>query len=279
MKRIYKIIERIAEEISLTYVSVYAANAAFFIFLSIFPAALVLISVTQYTIITMDGILALLNTLIPEALLPLVNFIIRDLSAVNPASIISLSTVLMLWASSKGVYGLVRGLNRAYHQQETRSYFRVRFYCLLYTVGVLASLVITVALYTLTQNFLSWLLPEGSKLLQILSTLVHYRWFVSGIVLFVFFTAAYTFFPCNRNKLKDVLPGSIIATVGWLLFSSLYSYYVKMAGGASSIYGGISIIAFTILWLYFGMMILFYGGMLNHYLTDHTEQIKSWFKK
>lgn len=279
MKRIYRIIERIAEEISLTYVSVYAANAAFFIFLSVFPAALVLISVTQYTVVSMDGILAILRTVIPEALLPLMDFIIHDLSAVNPASIISLSTVLMLWSASKGVYGLVRGLNRAYHQQETRSYFRVRFFCLLYTIGVLASLVITVALYTLTQNFLAWLLPDGSRILNILSTLVHYRWFASGVVLFFFFTAVYIFFPCKQNKLVEVLPGSLIATVTWLLFSSIYSYYVKLAGGASSIYGGISIIAFTILWLYFGMMILFYGGMLNHYLTDHREQIKGWFKK
>ena len=279
MKRIYKIIERIAEEISLTYVSVYAANAAFFIFLSIFPAALVLISVTQYTIISMDGILSLINSLIPDALQPLLDFIIRDLSAINPGNIISLSTILMLWAASKGVYGLVRGLNRAYHQQETRSYFRVRFYCVLYTIGVLASLVMTVMLYTVTQAFLKRIFPEGSGILNILSTLLHYRWFVSGVVLFVFFTAAYTLFPCKRNQFLQTLPGSISATLGWLLFSSIYSHYVKLAGGASSIYGGISIIAFTILWLYFGMMILFYGGMLNHYLAEHREQLLSWFKK
>lgn len=279
MKRIYKIIERIAEEISLTYVSVYAANAAFFIFLSVFPAMLVLLSITQYTIVTIEGIMALLTNLIPEALLPLLNFIIQDLSAVNPASIISLSTVLMLWAASKGVYGLVRGLNRAYHQTETRSYFRVRFYCVIYTVGVLASLVITVALYTLTQSFLHHILPDDSMLLRILSALVHYRWLVSGVILFIFFTAVYTFFPCHRNKLPNMLPGSFAATVGWLVFSALYSHYVKLAGGASSIYGGISIIAFTVLWLYFAMMILFYGAMLNHYLAEHRPQIKKWFKK
>lgn len=279
MKRLYAIIEEAAEEISRTNVAVYAANAAFFLFLSVFPAALVLISITQYTIISMDGILALITPLIPEALMPLVDFVIRDLTAVNPAGILSISTILLLWSASKGVYGLVRGLNQAFHQRETRSYLRVRFFCILYTIGVLVSILITVVLYTVTQSFLTWLLPAGSSLLEILSALVHYRWFAAGVVLFVFFTGVYAFFPCRRNKIAHVLPGSLAATVGWLIFSAAYSYYVRLAGGASSIYGGISIVAFTMLWLYLGMNILLYGAMLSHYLIEHKQQIKQWFNR
>ena len=52
MKRLMKNIESIAEEISKTNVAVYSANAAFFLFLSLFPGLLLLISVTQYTVVS-----------------------------------------------------------------------------------------------------------------------------------------------------------------------------------------------------------------------------------
>ena len=279
MKRLMKNIESIAEEISKTNVAVYSANAAFFLFLSLFPGLLLLISVTQYTVVSFERVMALLTQLLPDAFLPLLEYVLEDLNMVNPAGILSISTITLLWSASKGVYGLVRGLNQAFHQRETRTYLRVRFLCLLYTLGVLASILITVALYTLTHSFLERVLPAGSMLLKTLSTLVHYRWLVSGVLLFALFTVIYMVFPCRRNKLRHVLPGSLAATVGWLVFSALYSHYVQMAGGASSIYGGISIIAFAMLWLYFGMNILFYGAMLCHYLTEHRQQLRSWFGK
>ena len=216
MKRLMKNIESIAEEISKTNVAVYSANAAFFLFLSLFPGLLLLISVTQYTVVSFERVMALLTQLLPDAFLPLLEY---------------------------------------------------------------ASILITVALYTLTHSFLERVLPAGSMLLKTLSTLVHYRWLVSGVLLFALFTVIYMVFPCRRNKLRHVLPGSLAATVGWLVFSALYSHYVQMAGGASSIYGGISIIAFAMLWLYFGMNILFYGAMLCHYLTEHRQQLRGWFGK
>ena len=53
--------------------------------------------------------------------------------------------------------------------------------------------------------------------------------------------------------------------VQWLLEGIKLSR--KKLFGASSIYGSISIVAFTMLWLYFCMCIFFYGAALNRYVS------------
>ena len=106
----------------------------------------------------------------------------------------------------------------------------------------------------------------GSVLHRLLSTILHYRWFVAGVLLLIAFSVSYLVFPCQRSTLRQVLPGSLAASCGWVIFSGLFSHYVKLFG-ASSIYGSISIVAFTMLWLYFCMCIFFYGAALNRYVS------------
>lgn len=265
MKRIQTALATVQAELSNTQIPAYAANAAFFLFLSVFPSLLFLLSVTQYTIVSMDGILNFLSPIVPDALFPLVAAILEDMTLSNSASILSLSTVFLLWSSSKGVYGLIRGLNQALQIKETRSYLLVRTLCVLYTAAVLAILLITVMLYTLSQEFLLRILVSGSFLYRLLSTILHYRWFVAGLLLLVAFSVSYIVFPCKKFSLRQVLPGSFASSAGWVIFSTLFSYYVKHMG-VSSVYGSISIIAFTMLWLYSCMCIFFYGAALNRYI-------------
>ena len=131
MNRFKTIARAVQRELAGAQIPAFAANAAFFLFLSVFPALLFLLSVTQYTTVSMDGILNFLSPIVPDALEPLVTAILSDLSRSNSAGILSLSTVFLLWSASKGVYGLVRGLNQALRVQETRPYLLVRALCVL----------------------------------------------------------------------------------------------------------------------------------------------------
>ena len=86
------------------------------------------------------------------------------------------------------------------------------------------------------------------------------------------FTAMYMVLPNKRNKLMDSLPGALLASIGWLVFSDLYSIYVAHFAGYANIYGSVYAVALSMLWLYCCISILFYGGALNHYLMDTREQ-------
>ena len=86
------------------------------------------------------------------------------------------------------------------------------------------------------------------------------------------FTAMFMALPNQRNTFRDSLPGAILASAGWLIFSNLYSVYVRHFAGYANIYGSVYMVALSMLWLYFCLSIVFYGGALNHYLQKQNEK-------
>ena len=72
----------------------------------------------------------------------------------------------------------------------------------------------------------------------------------------------------RRSRFMESLPGGVLSSLGWLVFSDIYSIYVENFSKYSTIYGSVYAIAITMLWLYCCMSILFYGGALNRYLMD-----------
>ena len=63
--------------------------------------------------------------------------------------------------------------------------------------------------------------------------------------------------------------GGVLASLGWLVFSDLFSIYMENFSNYANIYGSVSAVALGMLWLYCCMSILFYGGALNRYLMEH----------
>jgi membrane protein len=88
----------------------------------------------------------------------------------------------------------------------------------------------------------------------------------------VLFTAIFMVLPNKRNTMADSLPGAVLSSLGWLMFSKLYSIYVEHFAGLSNIFGSVYAVALSLLWLYFCMSILFYGGTLNAWLIARKRR-------
>ena len=58
----------------------------------------------------------------------------------------------------------------------------------------------------------------------------------------------------------------ILTSIGWMVFSDLFSIYVTHFSSYANIFGSVYAIALGMLWLYCCISILLYGGALNRYL-------------
>ena len=94
------------------------------------------------------------------------------------------------------------------------------------------------------------------------------RFFLLLFLQSLVFTLMFMALPNKRNHFMESLPGGVLSSLGWLVFSDIYSIYVENFSKYSTIYGSVYAIAITMLWLYCCMSILFYGGALNRYLMD-----------
>lgn len=94
-------------------ITVYAAQASFFIVLSFFPFIMLLLSLIQFIpAVSKSDLLAILIRLMPDMLDALVMGIVDDLYVKSPATILSVTALTALWSAARGMMSMERGMNR-----------------------------------------------------------------------------------------------------------------------------------------------------------------------
>ena len=249
----------------------HAANAGYFIVLSVFPALVLVLSLLRYTPLDAGDLLDLLSDFLPEALLPAAERLIVSTYAHTSGAMVSISAVGALWSASRGIYGLLTGLNRIYDVAESRGYWFTRFISMLYTIGFLVGLVLTLVLGVFGNSILSMLPPAKDPLGIFLSEIIDLRVLLMLFLQTALFTAMFMVLPNRRNGFRESFPGAVLACIGWMVFTRLFSFYVEHFSSYSNIYGSVYAVALSMLWLYCCLSIVFYGGALNKLLMEPKE--------
>lgn len=253
-------------------IRLYAANAGFFVVLSLFPMLVLILSLLRYTGLQVDTLEAVLEGVIPQALLPTAHDLILNTYANTSGTVISISALVSLWSSSRGIHGILTGLNAIYGVSEHRNYLYTRLISVVFTFLFLVVLLLTLTLHVFGTTIVGMIPPGATDLLAFLNDVVHLRFFLLLFVQTVLFTAVFMVFPNRNNSLRSSLPGALLSSIGWLVFSDLYSIYVEHFAGLSNIYGSVYAVALSMLWLYFCLYIMFCGGALNRYLMGRPKK-------
>lgn len=250
----------------------HAANAGYFIVLSVFPALVLILSLLRYTSLDAQDLLHLLEGFLPEALMGAAEKLIISTYAHTSTAMVSVSAVGALWSASRGIYGLLTGLNTIYDVQENRGYWYTRAISVFYTFLFVLVLLLTLVLNVFGESILEMLPPARGAVGQFLSEIVDLRFFLMLLLQTALFAAMFMALPNRKNKLSDSLPGAVLAALGWQIFSKLFSVYVEHFAGYANIYGSVYAVALSMLWLYCCLSIVFYGGALNKLLMDGEDK-------
>ncbi len=274
MKKIWEKACRFVDYIMNLNIPLYASHASFFVVLAVFPALVLLMSLLRYTGLDVENLTEMLHGILPTALMPFAQKLILNTYQSTTGAVISLSLVTALWSASRGIHGLATGLNSIYCVQENRGYWTTRLLSVLYTFLFLLVLILTLVLHVFGTTLLSLIPFSDSPLFRVLEGVVDLRFFLLLFLQTAAFCAMFMVLPNKRNKLSDSFPGAVLASIGWLVFSDLYSIYVERFAALSVVYGSVYAVALSMLWLYSCMSIVFYGGALNHYLMDSKKTEK-----
>lgn len=249
----------------------HAAHAGYFIVMAVFPALVLLLSILRYTPWDARALLQLLEGFLPEALMGAAENLVISTYAHTSTAVVSVSAVSALWSASRGVYGLLMGLNAIYGFREDRGYIKTRLLSVGYTFLFLVVLIATLVLGVFGEELLSLLPPATGGLGVLLTEVVDWGFFIILALQTALFSAMFMVLPNGHNRLKESLPGALLASAGWLIFTKLFSFYVDNFSNYSSVYGSVYAFALSMLWLYCCLSILFYGGALNRLLTEEKE--------
>ena len=248
-----------------TQIPVYAGNAAFFLVLSFLPLLTLLLGILQYTVFGPEDLLEILSRIMPDEVLPLFDDFLQKLYPKSGAAVISVSAVTAAWSASNGIYGMARGLGAVLDVKETRSYVHMRLLCLFYMLLFVLGLVLTLLLHVFGRKLLSVFTARALPLARTLSFLLEHLQLYSFFLLTALFSLLYLALPNRRQRLSRVLPGALA------LVSALFSVYVNHFAKGLALYGSLTTMVLTMLWVYACVSIFFYGAFFNRLLAQCRE--------
>jgi len=261
------------KKISAMQIPMHAGYASYFIVLAIFPALLLALALLRYTSLHVTDLMEVVGDFLPSALLAMAEGLIYRIYESSSGAIVGVSAITALWSASKGVYGILRGLNAIYGVTEDRGYVYTRGISVVYTFFFMIIVALTLVLHVFGNSLISLLSLTERPVLKFIGEIIDFRFLFLLLVQSLFFTFMYMKMPNRRNGFLDSLPGGVLTSIGWMVFSDLYSIYVENFASYVSIYGSVYTIALSLLWLYCCLIILFYGGVLNRLLMTNTGKL------
>lgn len=243
----------------------HCASVGFFGFLSIFPvmAVFVLLYGLAFSPAEMQEQISILRPFIPDTVYEVLNSRLSALVSNTTSALtfsLVLSTLLALYAGSKGVKSLIILINLAFHITQERSFIQGNILAVSLTFGAVVILIIAVSSIAIIPVGAAYFpFPQIAKTIALWS-----RWPILAGIIFLSFLSLYRLAP-NRDAvaLKKLVPGAALATILWIVLSVLFSIYVQNFNNYSAEFGALSAAVVIMLWLYYSAFIVAFGAIFN----------------
>ncbi|OKP80743.1 ribonuclease [Paenibacillus helianthi] len=258
------------QKIKLDDVQGISAQLTYYLILSLFPFLIFIMTLIGYAHISVEDKIRDLEQIMPAEAISIIQEILKDVAEGRSQALLSFGMLATLWAASKGINAIIKGLNRAYDIEESRVFWKIRGIAFLATlfiglVVLLSILLLVLGSWLKTQVFLLVDLPYG---FQKIWDLLQYA--VPLFIMFIVFTLLYWIAPSRRLRLKEVMPGAMFATLGWIITSTLFSIYVNQFSSFTETYGSLGGVTVLLIWLYISSIIILAGGEINAILRNRT---------
>ena len=241
--------------------------------MSIIPILLLMLYMMRYLPITQTDIVDLFFAIVPEEFKGLFMMIVDSVFTTS-AAMVPVTIIFAAWAASKGILSLYGGLNTIYHVPIVPNYLVARLLSALYTLLFIIAVLLTLVWMVFGTGIQERLIMHFPVVAQFTGVFVHFRFLITCIFLMLTFLIMYVVLPNRRASFKSQLPGAVVSSVAWLIFSWVFSIYIRYSRGYNRMYGNMTTIMFLMLWLYSCMGILLIGAEINAYFEDRFRRMR-----
>lgn len=146
---------------------------------------------------------------------------------------------------------------------ENRHFFIVRGTAVLLTLAMVFVIIVALLLPVFGREIGLFIFSSYGLSHEFITIWNTIRWGVSFFILLFVFICLYLAAPNIHLRLRDVLAGSLFATIGWMTVSVLFSYYVSNFGNYTAMYGSLGGIIVLLIWFYLSGLMIIIGGEIN----------------
>lgn len=268
------ILVRLYHRISRDRILLIAAGITFYLILAIFPgiAALVSIYGLFFDPKTMIGHLDVVASVAPGGAVDILREQLTRLSQQSGTALsfgFLISLLVSLWSSTSGVKALFDGLNVAYEEEEKRSFVKLTAIALLFTIGLIGFVLLSLGAIVAIPIILNFLRLPG-----FMTTILNIaRWPILFVLVALALSILYRYGPSRAEpRWRWITWGSAAATVLWLVASILFSWYVANFGSYNKTYGSLGAIIGFMTWVWLSVTVVLLGAQLDAEMEHQTAQ-------
>lgn len=245
-----------------------ASQLAYYLILSFFPFMLFLMTLAGFSSISSKQILGQLNVMLPRSVLELTQSTVVEIFDNQYTGLLGISILLTLWTASSAFKAIIKSINKAYNFKEERSFIKLSIISML---GILA-LAVTIIL-ALTALLFGNVIGDYIKSINPFYEIILIIWnifrytFILAIMISIFI-CVYKFAPAKKLVWKEVIAGSIFSTVGWVLVSFVFSFYIDNFNNYSRFYGSLGAVFILMTWLFLISIIFILGVEINFVTSE-----------
>ncbi len=272
-KKIIGLFSSIAQSINQSHVFAYASQATLFVVISVIPFLMLLLNLLQaFLPFTASMLEELLKDFLPPQVHPFAHEIVGELAQKVNIPILSLTTLALVWTSSRGVKAIAQGIRFGFKSEVKLNYFKDSLYSLLYTlVSIVFILIVTAVM--LFGKVLSDIIKTYLPGLESIQMIIRWRYLIFIVILVLVFMTAYKFLGKTKIPFSNMLAGAVFSSLGWVGASAIYSLYIENFSRASYIYGSLAAVMFLLLWVWLCMIILLLGAHINRFIYENEQSI------
>ncbi len=241
-----------------------AATLAFFSALTVFPAALTIVSALAIGQGKKDAaafVLNLVDSLAKPDTVDVVKEPLTQLFSVgNPVIALHIGIVLSVWAMSSYATAFGRAANSVYEAQEGRPFLKFRLLMIVLSVFLLVAFAAVVVLLLTTRDAAKVFAHALGLGEPWVSVWVVGRWPLLLIVLTLIIAVLYYVTPnVQHEKRRWVGVGAVFAIVTWGLATAAFALYVSTVSNYDRIYGWLGGALALLVWMYISNLALVAG--------------------
>lgn len=262
-------------QVSSDRVTAVAGGITFFGLLSLFPALTALVSL--YGLIadpaTIAGHLDLLQSFVPQGALDIIRGQVEAITA-SPGTALSLAGIggllVAFYSANGGMKALLSALNVAFFQTETRGIVKLNLVSMAFTLGGLVMIILMLGIIAVIPILLQMLPLAGSTG----TWLGLIRWPIMFGVLILALAALYRWGPdAPDSRWRWISPGAVIAAVGLVITSILFSWYAENFANYNETYGSLGAVIALMMWLWFASTVVLVGAEVNSEIEGHLKKL------
>ena len=249
-----------------------AAELAYYLVFAFFPLLMVVHASFSMVLQEFDIKNTFLYSILPDVVEELLDAYIEHVSTHSNTSFLLVGVLLTIFTLSRFIKSLKNTIRVLYRSHNYKSPVTEIGMSLVFSVLIISAFYASVFLLILGGQLLKFI-ETHFHIISIIKLQTFSRIAFTGIIIYAVVWLLYFWIPNVKQKAVDIFPGTIFASVCWVLLSGIFSFYMNNFSSYSLIYGSIGAFIMLLTWIYMSCLIILAGAVINALIYNKKNDI------